>query len=250
MMMCRYAAITILFILFAMSGGCTRFVDPGTGYTRSQNQKPPPNTSVTYHKVGKGDTLYSIAWEYGYDYRTVADWNHIPRPYTIYPGQKLRVRAPDQKKSGKKTVTQKKSTTSTKPQQSNKQSSLSPVKWQWPARGVVISSYAAGDRRRQGIDIAGKRGQPVYAAASGQVVYSGNGLRGYGNLVIIKHNETYFSAYAHNKRVLVKENEKVKSGQRIADMGDTGADRVMLHFEIRRNGKPSNPIKYLPKKGS
>ena len=114
----------------------------------------------------------------------------------------------------------------------------------------MISHFVAGDLTRQGIDISGRLGQPIIAAADGKVVYSGNGLRGYGNLVIIQHNETYFSAYAHNKKVLVKENEKVKSGQRIADMGNSGTDRVMLHFEIRRNGRPSNPLQYLPKKGS
>ncbi len=243
-----------LVILLAGAGGCARFVDYGKGYSRGgadyNEPRPPKNTTITYHTVRKGETLYSIAWQYGHDYRTVAKWNDIPRSYTIYPGQKLRVRPPGSpgaadassastKSASRKSRTSRKGTIS----------SRSP-KWRWPTQGEVVSRFVAGDPTRQGIDISGKRGQPVIAAASGKVVYSGNGLRGYGNLVIIQHNETYFSAYAHTQKVRVKEKDKVKSGQRIADMGNSGTDRVMLHFEIRRNGKPSNPLKYLPKKGS
>ncbi|MCG6886340.1 MAG: peptidoglycan DD-metalloendopeptidase family protein [Proteobacteria bacterium] len=248
----RNTAITLLLVTLGLGTGCTRFVDPGKGYTRGTSHKPPPNTEVTWYTVGRGDTLYSIAWQYGYDYRAMAEWNNIPRPYTIYPGQKLLVRAPGPESSSRRPSTRVKSQSTQKrtTKQVPVQSAASPKKWTWPARGKIVSEFSAGDRRRQGIDIAGKRNDPVYAAASGRVVYSGNGLRGYGNLVIIKHNETYFSAYAHNQKVRVKENEKVKSGQRIADMGNTSADRVMLHFEIRRDGKPVNPMKYLPKQGS
>ena len=237
-----------LLVLLIPGSGCTRFVDPGKGYTRTA-EKPPANTRVTWHTVGKGDTLYSIAWQYGHDYRSVARWNHIARPYTIYPGQKLRVRPPEGQTSPPPSRTTSPPTRQSAPKSTSRSTSRRIV-WRWPAKGKVITRFASGDRRRQGIDIAGKRNDPVYAAASGRVVYSGKGLRGYGNLVIIKHDETYFSAYAHNQRVRVKENEKVKSGQRIADMGSTGAERVMLHFEIRRNGKPVNPMKYLPKQGS
>lgn len=242
------SVVTILLLLLVLSG-CTRFVDPGTGYTRNE-QKPPANTRITWHKVGQGDTLYSIAWQYGYDYRTVARWNHISYPYTIYPGQKLRVRAPNPSRYRHQSAKTRQSASKSTSTQPLARTTEVAIKWHWPARGEIVSQFSSGDRLRQGIDIAGKRNDPVYAAASGRVVYSGNGLRGYGNLVIIKHNETYFSAYAHNYRVRVKENEKVKSGQRIADMGNTGADRVMLHFEIRREGKPVNPMKYLPKKRS
>lgn len=243
-----------LLILFTGAGGCARFVDYGEGYSREADYKdprPPKNTTITYHTVRKGETLYSIAWQYGHDYRAVASWNQLSRSYTIYPGQKLRVRAPDSQSVAKSSSTSKKSASRKSSTTSRKvaTSARSP-QWRWPTQGKVISRFAANDPTRQGIDISGKRGQPVVAAASGWVVYSGNGLRGYGNLVIIQHNETYFSAYAHNQKVLVKEKDKVKSGQRIADMGNSGTDRVMLHFEIRRNGKPSNPLKYLPKQRS
>ncbi len=250
----RIVVIFGLTILLTGTAGCARFVDYGEGYSKHQaysEPRPPKNNSVTYHTVQKGETLYSIAWQYGHDYRTVARWNDLPRSYTIYPGQKLRVRPPD----GTAPSTSASKSTSTKPARrpaktrSTMTASGAP-QWRWPTRGTVISHFKAGDPTRQGIDISGKRGQPIIAAAGGRVVYSGNGLRGYGNLVIIQHNETYFSAYAHNQKVLVKENERVKSGQRIADMGNSGTDRVMLHFEIRRNGRPSNPLQYLPKKGS
>ncbi len=240
-----------LILLLTGAAGCARFVDYGEGYSREADYsepRPPKNTTITYHTVRKGETLYSIAWQYGHDYRTVARWNQVPRPYTIYPGQKLRVRSPDSEAVTKSSTTRSSSRKSRTAHKA-KTSARSP-KWRWPTQGEVISRFVAGDPTRQGIDISGKRGQPVLAAASGKVVYSGNGLRGYGNLVIIQHNETYFSAYAHTQKVRVKEKDKVKSGQRIADMGNSGTDRVMLHFEIRRNGKPSNPLKYLPKKGS
>lgn len=126
--------------------------------------------------------------------------------------------------------------------------SNSKLKWQWPTRGKVVSTFSIRDPGRRGIDIVGRKGQSVNAAAAGRVVYRGNGLRGYGNLIILKHNETYFSAYAHTEDVVVKENEKVKLGQRIADMGDTSSEKTKLHFEIRRNGKPVNPLRYLPKR--
>ena len=251
----RIVVIFGLTILFSGTAGCARFVDYGEGYSKQKaysEPRPTKNTTVAYHTVQKGETLYSIAWQYGHDYRTVARWNDLPRSYTIYPGQKLRVRPPDDgssSASASNATSAKAARHPARPRSSVTASATSP-QWRWPTKGKVISHFKAGDPTRQGIDISGKRGQPVIAAAGGRVVYSGNGLRGYGNLVIIQHNETYFSAYAHNQKVLVKENEKVKSGQRIADMGNSGADRVMLHFEIRRNGRPSNPLQYLPKKGS
>ncbi len=250
----RIVVILGLTILFTGTGGCARFVDYGEGYSKetAYRERPPRNSTITYHTVQKGETLYSIAWEYGHDYRTVAQWNNLPSSYTIYPGQQLRVRPPDATgttKSTSKSTSSRASRNTARARGTVTASSGSP-QWRWPTEGKVISHFVAGDPTRQGIDISGKPGQAIIAAASGKVVYSGNGLRGYGNLVIIQHNETYFSAYAHNQKVLVKENDKVKSGQRIADMGNSGTDRVMLHFEIRRNGRPSNPLQYLPKKGS
>lgn len=223
---------------------------------------PVSNTShvkkYPYVMVGKGDTLYSIAWQAGHDYRTVARWNKIRWPYRIHPGQRIYLTSAyyyDGKqltKSKSKVYAKSKSTTSHKaPAKSRKQSSQKntsgPITWRWPAKGKVISYFSAKDPGKNGVDIAGRAGQPIKAAASGRVVYSGSGLRGYGNLVIIKHNESYFSAYAHNRRIYVKENQKVKLGEKIADMGSTGTNKVMLHFEIRKNGRPINPLQYLPK---
>jgi lipoprotein NlpD len=120
------------------------------------------------------------------------------------------------------------------------------VTWRWPSEGKVIAAYVSGEPTRQGIDIGGKAGDPVRAAADGEVVYSGNGLIGYGELIIVKHNANFLSAYGHNRSRLVKEGEKVKAGQAIAEMGASAGSRDELHFEIRKNGKPVNPLEYLP----
>lgn len=126
--------------------------------------------------------------------------------------------------------------------------SAAAIRWRWPSQGKLLAGFRTKGKVNKGINLAGNTGDPVYAAASGDVVYAGSGLLGYGNLVIIDHNQKYLSAYAHNSRVLVKESDKVKAGEKIAEMGRSGADRVMLHFEIRRDGVPVNPLKYLPKK--
>jgi len=118
--------------------------------------------------------------------------------------------------------------------------------WIWPGHGAVVAGF--DEVKNKGLDIAGALGDPVVAAAEGKVVYAGAGLRGYGNLIILKHNNTYLTAYAHNKTLLVKEDQAVKKGQKIAEMGDSDADRVKLHFEVRRQGKPVDPAKYLPAK--
>jgi lipoprotein NlpD len=120
------------------------------------------------------------------------------------------------------------------------------VSWRWPGRGGLIGTFVAGDQTRQGIDVAGKAGDPVLAAADGEVVYSGNGLLGYGELIIVKHNANFLSAYGHNRKRLVQEGDKVRGGQQIAEMGSSASSREELHFEIRKNGKPVNPLDYLP----
>jgi lipoprotein NlpD len=120
------------------------------------------------------------------------------------------------------------------------------IAWRWPGKGTLIGTYVAGDQLHQGIDIAGQAGDPVLAAADGDVVYSGNGLLGYGELIIVKHNASYLSAYGHNRKRLVQEGEHVKGGQQIAEMGSSASSRDELHFEIRKNGKPVNPLDYLP----
>ncbi len=216
------------------------------------------NRHKTYHYVKKGDTLYSIAWQYGYDTREIARWNRVRWPYTIYPKQKLRVKPPGKtSQSAKSSTTSSKKTTSRATKKTSSSASKksttnaqkwSKVSWQWPTKGKIIGTFSARESGKKGLDIAGKKGQPVYSASGGQVVYSGSGLRGYGNLVIIKHNDTFFSAYAHNHRLYVKEKQKVKKGQHIADMGSSEAKRAMLHFEVRRNGKPVDPKRYLPKR--
>ena len=219
------------------------------------------NWSKDVHTVKRGDTLYSIAWQYGKDVRILADWNNISPPYTIYPKQKIALQNPSKIKnqntrvavnkslpSKKKSTRLKRRTNKNETRVAKNNSRSKRVQWRWPTDGKVISQFSASDPGRKGIDIAGRTGQAVYAAADGEVVYSGSGLRGYGELIIIKHNEAFFSAYAHNRRLLASEKKKVKKGERIADMGSTGSDQVMLHFEIRRNGVPVNPNYYLPKR--
>ncbi len=244
-----------------------------------------------FRTVVPGDTLYSIAWEGGRDYRELARWNKIPAPYTIKPGQQLRVTPPDagriQPKPGKpasrpatksvsgttgkskaalpaaspaspatpKAAHTKSTATNAKPAQHSKanfgkktagRTNAVSGGWAWPTDGKLLNRYSEGDAK--GLDIAGTRGDPVRAAASGRVVYQGSGLRGYGQLIIVKHNDEFLSAYAHNDRIHVKEGEVVKRGQKIAGMGSTGTDRVKLHFEIRRHGAPVDPLNYLPKR--
>ena len=239
-----------LFLLVLQASGCFRFVK----YESGNNLPRTFSKSVTHHHVKAGETLYSIAFEYGRDPRDVARWNRIPRPYTIFPKQKLRI-IPirgDQKKPTKQSRQNETRRTSTKrvvsKEPKTRYVSNAKLKWSWPTKGKVVSTFSLRDPGRRGIDIVGRKGQAVNAAASGKVVYKGNGLRGYGNLIIIKHNDTYFSAYAHTENVVVKEDEKVKLGQRIADMGNTSSEKTKLHFEIRRNGKPVNPLRSLPKR--
>lgn len=241
------------------------------GSTVSRPAPPKPGTVVT---VRKGETLYRIATRHGLSPLDVATWNGISAPYTIYPGQRLRLSAPaDTPRSGGATA-------STPPKPGTSGPSTRPVtggaatggttgattrpttpapsppaappnapfKWEWPADGALLQRYAAGDPTRQGIAIAGNGGEPVRAAADGVVVYSGAGLIGYGELIIVKHDEQWLSAYAHNRARLVNEGQRVKAGERIAELGRTGAARDMLRFEIRYNGKPQDPLLYLPKR--
>ncbi|WP_232522421.1 peptidoglycan DD-metalloendopeptidase family protein [Marinimicrobium alkaliphilum] len=210
------------------------------------------------HRVARGETLYSIAWRYGLDYRELARHNGIAEPFVIYPSQTLRLDV------GRTAAAQARAQP---PATSRPQASQPPVSsrsenrttssratatpsgspnWRWPSDGRVIGTFNSNAGLNRGIDIAGDLGQPVIAASSGQVVYAGSGLRGYGRLLIIKHNDTYLSAYAHNNRLLVEEGDVVEAGQRVAEMGSSGTDRVKLHFEIRRDGNPVNPMDYLP----
>ncbi|MBE0438581.1 MAG: peptidoglycan DD-metalloendopeptidase family protein [Gammaproteobacteria bacterium] len=220
----------------------------GTDYSKQSLQTPP-----TRYTVKKGDTLYSISWRYGMDYKTLAAINNIRSPYKIYVGQKLVFKSSHQQSTKTTTVTKPQPTPS-KPTSSKTTTNATvattnqALTWHWPTQGKIVSTYSKSAAGRKGIDIAGKSGQSIVAAASGKVVYSGNGLPRYGNLMIIKHNDVYLSAYAHNKTLLFKEGDFVKAGQKIATMGNTGTQNVQLHFEIRRNGKPVDPMRFLPKR--
>ena len=214
------------------------------------------------YTVKPADTLYSIAWRYGLDYKMLANWNQISNDYIIYLGQRLImhnpgvgiiVQEPSNSTSGRASSinqpTVKPTTKSTKlPVIKTSTASKPPARWRWPVKGRLLNTFSIKQLNRRGIDIAGKLGQPVRATAAGRVVYSGNGLVGYGNLIIIKHNETYLSAYAYCKERLVNEGTVVKAGTIIAKMGQHKSKLAKLHFEIRKNGKPVDPMKYLPNK--
>jgi lipoprotein NlpD len=250
--------IIILLMLTLTACGGSRAVVPVGNY--GYNSKTASNfgsasTLGAMYKVKKGDTLYSISFRYGMDYKELAKINHIRSPYNIYVDQKIYFNQTKQAAYRNKQVVKKKRETKKKWQpatqttQSTTANSLAnqSLNWGWPTTGKVISTYSISSAGRKGIDIAGKSGQAVIASAAGKVVYSGNGLARYGNLLIIKHNDVYISAYAHNKTLLVKEGQHVEAGQNIATLGRSGAQREQLHFEIRRNGKPVDPLRFLPK---
>lgn len=225
----------------------------------------PPSLKIKHHTVSRGETLYSIAWRYGKDFRELAAVNGIAAPYQIFPGQRLQLAGrptyaaappvarkrssapkPKPKPVAKTTIKGTKSLTNPEPRHSVPRMASSSIQWRWPAEGKVISGFRAGDPLRKGVDIAGEKGDSVLAAANGTVIYAGSALRGYGRLLIVKHSEEYLSAYAHNHKLLVKEGSEVKAGQRIAELGSSGTDRNKLHFEIRRNGRPVDPLAHLP----
>ena len=215
------------------------------------------------HVVARGDTLYSIAWRHGKDFRQLAAANGIRPPYTIYPGQQIRLdggtsAAPRPPPAATAPAAPPRAPTpaaskpapaaSPAPSPSRPASGSGPLNWQWPADGGLLSRFVAGSVSAKGIVIGGGRGDPVRAAAGGVVVYRGSGLTGYGNLLIIKHDDRWLSAYAHNERMLVAEGTAVTAGQQIATMGDSGTYRYQLHFEIRRDGNPVDPLTLLPKR--
>ena len=214
-----------------------------------------------WYLVKPTDTLYSVAWRYGLDYQQLALWNRLDEPFTINPGQQLILVEPEESVAEvpstdetyeSATVITKKPVTS-----GVKVTPVSPsysqvVRWSWPTEGKVFSLYSQKHLDQRGIDIAGKIGQPVHAVADGKVVYSGTGLSGYGNLIIVKHNEQFLSAYAYNQKRLVSEGMVVKQGAPIAEMGLSkmkGKEKIAsLHFQIRKQGKPVDPLLYLPER--
>ena len=186
------------------------------------------------HRVTADETLYEISWRYGLDYRTLAVRNRIRPPYTVQTGQLIALQRHLEGRPSRRAAVPKSVKTVVKQPEPN----FSTARWIWPVQGKVLNTFSAFNK---GINITGHAGEPIYASAAGKVVYCGAGLRGYGKLIIIKHNSLYLSAYAHNQTVFVKEGEWVKQGQKIAEMGKTGTNKVMLHFEIRRAGIPVNP---------
>jgi lipoprotein NlpD len=274
------AALAVAVLL----AGCSSTPSNGVRVVDRAAQKPQrPQVTTGQYVVKRGDTLYSIAFRYGWDYKALGARNNIPPPYTIRLGQTLRFDGQNGTSTASANppstvVTRSNSTSSSSTTTITRRPVSEPVVvtpgvsgspaasvstpmavpvpagetmaggWTWPSNGVLISKFASNGSLNKGIDIAGDLGQPVFAASDGSVVYAGSGLRGYGELVIIKHSDTYVSAYGHNRRLLVREGQQVKAGQTIAEMGSTGTDRVKLHFEIRRQGKPVDPMQFLPRR--
>ena len=203
------------------------------------------------HRVVGGDTLHAIAFRYGLDHRDLIRWNHLSNPNLIFVGQTLRLRPPPAQAAAKPPAAARTTPPPTPAMARAPGARVPPtaastgaIRWQWPAQGKATIAVSLSGAK--GLDIRGSRGQPVKAAADGAVVYSGSGLRGYGELIILKHNDTFLSAYAHNESRLVQEGSRVGAGEAIARMGNTDSKEVMLHFEIRRNGKAVDPLQYLP----
>jgi lipoprotein NlpD len=218
--------IALLFLLFIAACG-----------SQSSWQENPQS-----HIVRKGETLFSIAWRYGKNSKDIARWNRLGDGSLIYPGQVLKLTG---------TAASRRSTpsTTTARRESKPLPSIPaqpPPKWAWPTNGRINVNFGAKPGTGTGVLVNGKAGQSIIAAASGRVVYAGSGLIGYGQLIILKHNDTYLSAYGYNASLLVKEGDQIRKGQKIATMGEGPERKPRLHFEIRRNGKPVNPRQYLP----
>lgn len=274
-----FQRLLIGIVLSVLLVGCSSTPSGGVRVVDRNSNAAPQRPTVTtgQYVVRRGDTLFSIAFRYGWDYKALAARNQIPEPYTIRPGQTIRFDGRSNSTSSavatssgavRPGVASTTTSTTTSPSGSVKTTVISkpvtvvpppasgstgpagpsPKGWTWPSNGVLIGKFSSNGSLNKGIDIAGDLGQPVLAASDGSVVYAGSGLRGYGELVIIKHSDTYVSAYGHNRRLLVREGQQVKAGQTIAEMGSTGTDRVKLHFEIRRQGKPVDPLQFLPRR--
>jgi lipoprotein NlpD len=293
----------LLILLLTLLSGCTSTAQAPVS-SRSTAPEPAPTVSrpagavVTrpaepvsmpatdtdrHHTVRRGETLYSVAWQHGLTVGELARQNRIHPPYTIYPGQQLRISAPTravapiriQPLPDRQAVQPERPKLAVKPAPgpvaspspgpapapARKPAKQAPVaakspapasggydgSWAWPTRGRVLRGFQPGGAGKKGIDIGGHHAQPVKAAAGGKVVYAGSGLVGYGRLIIVKHNENLLSAYGHNSKLLVAEGDLVNKGDNIAKMGNSGTNRTALYFEIRKDGKPVNPMHYLPR---
>lgn len=233
----RIAALLTVALLIAACGPRTRW----------------DHTPGDYHVVRSGETLYTIAWRYGRDHRDLARWNELGDGSLIHPGQIIHLNPPP----GWTAADTRREPVASPPPRRRPEAeagseplpripSQPPPPWRWPAEGDVVVEFGGRPGSGTGLLIGGTSGEPVRAAAAGRVVYSGGGLIGYGQLIIVKHNETYLSAYGHNSSLLVREGDAITSGQRIATMGEGPGREPRLHFEIRRNGKPVDPRQYLP----
>jgi lipoprotein NlpD len=274
MVSARFFVALVLIILASLLSACGS-TGPAPVVSREYPAQgaSPKRSYGGYYRVKSGDSLYAIAWRVGRDFRSLAAWNGIRPPYTIYPGQRLRLGpSPNgkaeskrkQKPAPKKEARKKAHTTGvktapvyarkkaagvvkkTKTASKKKRASASRLRWQWPTQGRVLQRFSNSDRTRQGIKIVGRFGQPIRAAEAGTIVYSGSGLIGYGRLIIVKHNKNFLSAYGHNRKILVKEGDQVAKGERIAEMGKSSDGKPVLHFEIRRQGTPVDPVALLP----
>jgi len=211
---------------------------------------PPPGAENAgkpgYYTVRQGDTIMQIARERNLQWRDIARWNNLDNPDVIEAGQVLRVEPPPGAATTSPPPSPPPVATSrtTPPLPPAAPPAEEQIAFIWPATGSVVAGY--DEAKNKGVDIAGKAGDPVLAAADGKVAYAGPGPRGYGNLILIQHNNTFLTAYAHNQKLLVKEDQTVMKGQKIAEMGSSDTDRVKLHFEVRRSGKPTDPARYLP----
>jgi lipoprotein NlpD len=257
----------LIISLLTLLAGCNKTWAPVED--RSVDRRSYALTADGHYRVRRGDTLHAIAFSFGLDWRDIAAWNRISPPYTIYPDQELRLSPPPRQAvstqparspgtSQTRTAPKTTAPAPTRPAESSPDrgsqfattappaAGHDPAAWRWPAEGRILSRFKANDPARNGIDIAGREGQAIVASADGEVVYSGSGLIAYGELIIIKHSDRMLSAYAHNRKRLVHEGQRVKAGQRIAEMGRDDRNQAMLHFEIRRDGKPQDPQRYLP----
>jgi lipoprotein NlpD len=215
-------------------------VAAGVAGCGGEPRRPP---QPEYYTVQPGDTLYSISTRHGLDYRDVARWNGIGRDYLIHPGQRLRLRPPSGTQAA---AAAPRPSAPTGPAAGPPAAAPPPPPWTWPVAAGRVAGPVRQPSGGVGLRIDGEFGQPVLAAADGRVVYTGSGLRGYGQLVILSHERGWLSAYGHNSSVLVRESEQVRAGQRIATMGHGPAQQPMLYFEIRLDGRPVDPLTQLP----
>ncbi len=280
----RTSSCWCVIVLFVLSGCATHVVNAPVSSRNTASEpsaqiaprpgaspRQPASHASDHYVVRRGDTLYSIAWQHGLEVQELAVLNGIRPPYTIYKGQRLRVTADTVARGAPVAHRQPikarplpqpgavpppkpkpAATPPAKPQgkpepAASTAKSAYDGKWVWPTRGKVVRGFQQKGNGKKGIDIGGHQGQPVKAAANGKVVYVGSGLVGYGRLIIVKHNESLLSAYGHNSKLLVVEGDYVAAGQMIAKMGNSGTDRTALYFEIRKDGKPVNPMQYLPR---